>query len=753
MDRDRHSPLSWNSVAMASLGALLLSGVLAACVPTPTPPKTPEEPVGLSTLAGTGEAGRADGALSTATLTKPFRVAVSKDGSKVAVVEPDDVRVVDVVTNQVSTWVAAPNVTNPRRAIFTDSGDLIVADRRPDGTGALLRVTATGSIVEILSGYRTSDYMPLTLSPNGLRIYTSVKVSEKKLDSVYRLTDHIASIPIDGGELVDEGRHSYAQDGFVEWSEYADFDFSPTGVFYAIFTRAISVRGYYYQPAIMTGIPGSSSGRLATRATEIYRGRQIAFSPSGVAFGVTAQTASAYLRLVNTVAYEAAPCASNPPYSYAVGGCGKGFLDGQPGMMNEASDIASSPSGVFYIADTENNRIRRLVPPPLATSPVCYETRWACADHAGAPATIPTYKDFADTATWNSEFSVRYQGIAGRQHVVQLSEGYEAKDFERAIVFESTPQSSLASVGFVGVPKHLLRNSQTAWLRVGSVLNGVKSFGPPVPIHVGEAWTVTDRIENFRSFGTFPVVNSGSMIFGPPTYDSDNPGFEYGTVGFVLRDSALPPSALPDRLVTNQHVSGPAVPYRALPNLREARNRIYQLDVLADNTLVRRRIGVVVISSSVPDASGVDLDPWMQARSGIQYSAQVVPNAPLFTAPASIEEDPFLNGISDPLASPSIPPTELHHAGTSSVRIKSGPFDSRTSSSGCGAQQYTAKFEVIPGDSGGPVWKSTSSDPTVSPVIVGLATCGAEGEHYGGFEAVKRVLDVVDPDRRFVLVP
>jgi RHS repeat-associated protein len=126
----------------------------------------------VTTIAGTGRDGLADGAAATARFARPEGIAVSSDGRVyIADTANDRIRVLD--HGMVSTLAVAP-FQRPRGLAIDESGDLLVAD---SGKDAIRRVSSAGVVTTIT--------LPVALDePSGVAVAGMLIIADTRQDAI-----------------------------------------------------------------------------------------------------------------------------------------------------------------------------------------------------------------------------------------------------------------------------------------------------------------------------------------------------------------------------------------------------------------------------------------------------------------------------------------------------------------------------------------------------------------------------------------
>lgn len=122
----------------------------------------------MSTLAGDGSAGQADGAAGSASFDSFRDAAVSPDGAYLYVLEegtsgrPNQIRKVSTSTGAVTTFVSGGLLDVPTDLKVDNSGDVWVAVRRPDVGGVqqegIVRYPAAGGAGTVMLDGICCDY-------------------------------------------------------------------------------------------------------------------------------------------------------------------------------------------------------------------------------------------------------------------------------------------------------------------------------------------------------------------------------------------------------------------------------------------------------------------------------------------------------------------------------------------------------------------------------------------------------------------
>ena len=334
---------------------------------------------GISTYAGTGSAGYSGdgGPATTATIKKSEGVAVGPDGSLyIADADNHVIRRVDALTHVITTvagsgvpgWTGDGTPATTARLQFPEdlavaaNGDIYVADT---GNHAIRKVSfATGLITTVAgtgSPGSSGDGGPATSaklkSPSGVSLAANgdVYIADTSNRKIRKLSAATGIITTFAGT----GASGYSGDGGVataaKLKDPQGVEIALNGDVYIADTSNHAVRRVAAATGVITTVAGTGSSGYsgdggAATAAELN-------SPESVTV-----TATGEIYVADTGNDAVRKFAVGGAISTAAGtGVGGYSGDGGPptsAQLDAPSGIAVTPAGTFYIADTQNSRIR-----------------------------------------------------------------------------------------------------------------------------------------------------------------------------------------------------------------------------------------------------------------------------------------------------------------------------------------------------------------------------------------------------------
>jgi streptogramin lyase len=336
---------------------------------------------GISTYAGTGSAGYTGdgGAATSATFKNPEGVAVGPDGS-IYVVDSDNhvVRKINPATGVVTTvagsgspgWsgdgllATAARLQQPQDVAVASNGDLYIADT---GNHSIRKVTAATGLITTVAGSgspgSTGDAGPATLaklsSPRGIVLASNGDLyiadrSNNKIRKVSALTGIITT-------FAGTGTAGYTGDGGLALAARLQ---SPEGVELAsngdlyiadtsnnAIRRVSSLTGFITTIA-GTGTAGYTGDGGAATAARLNGPESVTVSASGDLY--VADRANNVIRRF-TIGGTIATFAGTGTAGYSGDGG-----SATAAKLNGPAGIAIDASGVVYVADTSNQRVRKI---------------------------------------------------------------------------------------------------------------------------------------------------------------------------------------------------------------------------------------------------------------------------------------------------------------------------------------------------------------------------------------------------------
>lgn len=374
----RRSACWWTGRRKQATAAFLVvatvASLLVASKASPAQAATaPSRPLGLSTVAGSGQKGTVDGTGAAASFHSPRDVAVHPDGSAAYVIDdggdddaydgddttPDSIRRVDLATGEVTTLSQGGLLDEPNHLDVDAAGNVYVSDTG----GRVLRIDPAGS-QSVLTDQLLVSGAPLVLAPGDAFLYVVSKTPEYQLRKWYNIV-HLYRLDLADGALTDLGRPGYCR-SYRDWVGVNDLAVDPQGRPVMAYSDAHCDGLYFYQPALFRLDPATGWSRITNR---FYR-EAVAFDAAGSLFALRQGLSQIHRYPVGSLdparVYAESACAD----AELVAGCGEGFADATPdnwrGRMLDPLGIDVGPDGLVYVADTANHRLRVVRPPKVS---------------------------------------------------------------------------------------------------------------------------------------------------------------------------------------------------------------------------------------------------------------------------------------------------------------------------------------------------------------------------------------------------
>ncbi len=327
------------------------------------------EPVGLSTFAGSGSVGRADGTGTAASFDALVDLARSPDGAYLYALDngsgggrPNTVRKIDVATGAVTTFASGGMLVSPTTIDVDPSGQVWVSVTVSSGVKGIIRYPVGGGSPTLMVEGMTGGYYggsgsagnAFAIDPSGTFIYYNAAPSGWEAKLMRLALAELPAASSTGEVLGAPGTFTRSSVSDMAWDTRGDlyliWSGSSPGELGSIpqlwrYDGAFTlVRGGYFvnQSRIVIG-GGSSSAYLPCTERVVNewdngcRGQNILVRRSGFGAGDAVTMA----------------------------GSVSGYADGNPGKMNDVTGLALMPDGqTMYIADRGNRRIRKAVLPP-----------------------------------------------------------------------------------------------------------------------------------------------------------------------------------------------------------------------------------------------------------------------------------------------------------------------------------------------------------------------------------------------------
>jgi YD repeat-containing protein len=383
---------------------------------------------GLSTLAGSGAVGMANGSPGSATFDTLGDAALSPDGSTMYVLDvssdsaarANTVRKVNTATGTVSTLASGGMMVSPYGMTTDDSGNVYVSVSKSGTTygGAIIKIDASGAQTAVIT-----DSVPSAIAQkDGWIYYTGVAI---ECHPGCGPANELFKAPVAGASA---GTQIGGYDNQLR-GEILEMSFAGDGNLYLSWRDAKHNDGVGFTTPLLRYDGAGLTELLWTFAGQLH----FTFPPNSSTMYSTCDAVGA--PITNG-------CDSSPSIvrrqGYGVGSpltmvgdpsVGAGFAEGLPGQM-------SSPQGVVVLKDSRtllvedrgNHRIRKTTLPDDPAGLIAGERSGGCTPASpAASAQIQTRGDPVDT--FNGNYFETYQdvGVAGRTSTLDFSRTYNAQ--------------------------------------------------------------------------------------------------------------------------------------------------------------------------------------------------------------------------------------------------------------------------------------------------------------------------------------
>lgn len=391
---------------------------------------------GLSTLAGSGLTGMANGSSGAASFDTLGDMVMSPDGAALYVIDvatdltrTTAIRRVDTATGAVSTYSSGGLLVAPSGLAIDPAGTLYVAVAKAGTTwgGAVIRIPAGGGSQSVVTaeasvGFGGSD---VAVSPDGSQLYFVGQTTSSENPSGVPVNEmRLKQVGVGGGTSVDldgPGRWDrenvpsmyFAGDAnlYLSWAKG-----SCSGNIYGTCDTLVRLVGINNFAEIRAPFEAQKSGVFAPGSSTLYT---TCDTVAGFGFDNNCDGASSVVRRLNFGADLPTTMVGGIP----------GFADGDPGQMSNPRGLAIGPDRqTLFIADRNNHRIRKeiLPPDPNALS----DLERACGCNPAVPGLADNFATAGDPVdTYNGSFFERFQDLVvpGRGNGLELVRSYNSK--------------------------------------------------------------------------------------------------------------------------------------------------------------------------------------------------------------------------------------------------------------------------------------------------------------------------------------
>jgi RHS repeat-associated protein len=372
-------------VLAAGLAVVSLAALLVVTEPPVTAPilgrpaQAAADPApGISTFAGSGVAGQADGTEFSASFDSMIDMTVDPDGENLYVLEagtsgrPNAIRKIEIATKSVTTFASGGMLASAPTHIQVDSQGQVWAAVRLSGTQkGIIRYPSGGGTPTTVVSNLCCDYYgsandsgdAFVLDPSENYVYYSTRVGGGwgTFEQGIRRLD-VSSLPADA-----ETGDNFGKAGHFTRGPMLDMAFAPDGKLYVIWDDA-GPGGVSAYPPQLYRVDGPGSYTLI-RGEYFTNQPRLAFGPIGEsAYTLCSQNTPGYgldngCRGYNLLVRRSGFGAGE---ASTIAGSVSGWEDGPlPGKLGSTVGLAMSLDGSrMWLADRGNHQIREVVLPP-----------------------------------------------------------------------------------------------------------------------------------------------------------------------------------------------------------------------------------------------------------------------------------------------------------------------------------------------------------------------------------------------------